>query len=249
MHIHLPKPLHGWREFFSEVGIIVIGVLIALGAEQIVAELHDRSMTAETRAAIRAEIGTDLAALVRRQKYESCVERRLDDIRNLLAQWGETGRFKTPQWIGAAPGTPITLTRYDAAVSAGRMANLGSDEQYRLGAVATGLRTFLEIESNERQAWGRLRALQAGSSALSTLDRAQLRLALQDASTLDYEARLSIEQQLPRAQDFGFVPDFAVFRTMMRRASRNTNAAPSICFPIDTPRADAERNLVTQIPL
>ena len=34
MHFHLPKPLHGWREFLGEVGIIVIGVLIALGAEQ-----------------------------------------------------------------------------------------------------------------------------------------------------------------------------------------------------------------------
>ena len=30
MHFHFPKPLHGWREFVGEVGIIVIGVLIAL---------------------------------------------------------------------------------------------------------------------------------------------------------------------------------------------------------------------------
>lgn len=36
MHFHLPKPLHGWREFIGEVGIIVIGVLIALGAQQVV---------------------------------------------------------------------------------------------------------------------------------------------------------------------------------------------------------------------
>ena len=36
MHVHLPKPLHGWREFTGEVGIIVLGVLIALGAEQVV---------------------------------------------------------------------------------------------------------------------------------------------------------------------------------------------------------------------
>ena len=32
MHFQLPKPLHGWRQFFGEVGIIVICVLIALGA-------------------------------------------------------------------------------------------------------------------------------------------------------------------------------------------------------------------------
>ena len=42
MHFHLPKPLHGWREFAGEVGIIVIGVLIALGAEQVVENVRDR---------------------------------------------------------------------------------------------------------------------------------------------------------------------------------------------------------------
>lgn len=28
MEVHLPKPLHGWREFVGEVGIIVLGVLM-----------------------------------------------------------------------------------------------------------------------------------------------------------------------------------------------------------------------------
>lgn len=34
-HFHIPRPLHGWREFVGEVGIIVLGVLIALGFEQV----------------------------------------------------------------------------------------------------------------------------------------------------------------------------------------------------------------------
>jgi hypothetical protein len=49
MHFHLPKPLHGWREFAGEVGIIVLGVLIALGAEQVVETLHWRSEIADAR--------------------------------------------------------------------------------------------------------------------------------------------------------------------------------------------------------
>ena len=38
MRFNLPKPLHGWREFAGEVGVIVLGVLIALGFEQIASE-------------------------------------------------------------------------------------------------------------------------------------------------------------------------------------------------------------------
>ena len=55
MHFHLPKPLHGWREFVGEVGIIVIGVLIALGAEQAVERLHHHSQVHEAEKKLRAE--------------------------------------------------------------------------------------------------------------------------------------------------------------------------------------------------
>ena len=55
MHFHLPKPLHGWREFWGEVGIIVIGVLIALGAQQVVESARDRRV-ALVRWRGRAEI-------------------------------------------------------------------------------------------------------------------------------------------------------------------------------------------------
>jgi hypothetical protein len=55
MHFHLPKPLHGWRQFVGEVGIIVIGVLIALGAEQLVELVHERQVAGQARENVRAE--------------------------------------------------------------------------------------------------------------------------------------------------------------------------------------------------
>jgi hypothetical protein len=60
MHFHLPKPLHGWRELFSEVGIIVIGVLIALGAEQLVEAWQWREKVQIARTAIRFELNGQL---------------------------------------------------------------------------------------------------------------------------------------------------------------------------------------------
>jgi len=60
MRFQLPKPLHGWREFAGEVGVIVLGVLIALGLGEVAQGWNDRSNTREARDAIRAEIGSDL---------------------------------------------------------------------------------------------------------------------------------------------------------------------------------------------
>ena len=42
MDIHKPKPVHTWREFASEIIVIVIGISIALGAEQVVEGFRQR---------------------------------------------------------------------------------------------------------------------------------------------------------------------------------------------------------------
>lgn len=59
MEIHKPKPVHNWRDFIKEVGIIVLGVCIALIAEQAVQTVHEHAKAAEARASIRAEIASE----------------------------------------------------------------------------------------------------------------------------------------------------------------------------------------------
>lgn len=59
MHVHLPKPLHGWRALVGEVGIIVLGVLIALGAEQVVENWHWHQKVEQAEDAMRLELAED----------------------------------------------------------------------------------------------------------------------------------------------------------------------------------------------
>jgi hypothetical protein len=84
MHIHLPKPLHGWREFLGEVGIIVIGVLIALGAEQLVEDLHWRNEVQEMDRRIQAEVVENLTNAEERFAIEMCLRPRLGELRDSL---------------------------------------------------------------------------------------------------------------------------------------------------------------------
>ena len=59
MKIQLPKPLHGWRAFAGEVGTIVLGVLLALGAQELMQGLHWRSEVRETRKALVKNSGVE----------------------------------------------------------------------------------------------------------------------------------------------------------------------------------------------
>src|SRR5213596_1416401 len=99
MHFHLPKPLHGWRAFAGEVGIIVVGVLIALGAEQVVERIHEGNIAVETRRTIKAEFDSDLTSLALRSIAEPCIDRRLKALRSIVAEWETKGHFVTPQWV------------------------------------------------------------------------------------------------------------------------------------------------------
>ena len=87
MHIHLPKPLHGWRAFVGEVGIIVLGVLIALGAESLVETWRWHNKVEVVRASLMGELGNDRARWENDVAFARCA--RADFQR--LAAWQQAG--------------------------------------------------------------------------------------------------------------------------------------------------------------
>src|SRR6476646_9139193 len=100
MHFRLPKPLHGWRAFAGEVGIIVIGVLIALGAEQVVEDWHWKNEVATERQSLRDEATHSLNAIGSRERQQSCVDARLREILKLLQLHGRGEPFRILGEIG-----------------------------------------------------------------------------------------------------------------------------------------------------
>lgn len=114
MHFHLPKPLHGWREFAGEVGIIVIGVLIALGAEQIVETIRGNAQVREFRGAEDDELAYDLGSYKQRLILGPCVRARLAELDHVIASdraglpipmhglshWPVSFSLRTSVWTG-----------------------------------------------------------------------------------------------------------------------------------------------------
>jgi hypothetical protein len=243
------KPPHGWNAVAWELGIVTLGVLIALGAQEIASSLNDRQTAAETRREITDELNSDLMSIALRQSIEPCIGRRLTELRAILAQWEQTGSFDAPQWVSQSAPIEVELSRYEAALSAGRLALLSGEEQYRMGAVAARIRRFDDWQFKERVPWGQLRALQFGPKALSAQDRATVRGALQDASTFDYENKVNTAEALTMARRYGFHPDAKGFREFAPGVWPGGKFRPSICLSIDTPPEQANKTVVIPLPL
>jgi hypothetical protein len=96
MDIHKPKAWHSFREFLKEYVIIVVGVLTALGAEQLVETLHWSHRVGETRVQLNQELGADAGASLTWLINAPCLDAQLSALRQAVAEARHTGTFHAP---------------------------------------------------------------------------------------------------------------------------------------------------------
>jgi len=116
------RPPRGWRAFSGELGIIVLGVFIALGADQAVRTFNQRSEMRELRAAVDKEIASGLAIYDARVAQQDCVEARLDELARWLQGWRD-GKPQRLVGVISAPrsgpaGTSVWASRDPASMMA-----------------------------------------------------------------------------------------------------------------------------------
>jgi hypothetical protein len=230
MDIHKPKPVHGWREFLKEVGIIVLGILIALVLEQAVSWAHDRSVGREARASIRGEIAHNLRTVAMRDSIEPCIQRRLREVDRYLDQAQMAGTTSRISWIGAPLSFLASHTKFQAAQSAGRFVFIDEGEQDQIAMIYSDLQDADEAGVREWYAWAELRSLATTHARLTQADLSRLRGALQEARGADWFIRLDDKQVMDAARKLGLSAPHV--------GSSNGYQVASACLSTDTPFAE-----------
>ncbi len=234
MHFRLPKPLHGWREFAGEVGIIVLGVMIALGADQIIEGVHERSLAQSARENVRAEAGTNVGFIRQRLKTQACIGRRLDELQGLLERSGEGPLLSQPTWVSRPPVWPFFFGRWQAATASGRNSLFSSDEQAKFAMLYAIFNRFDQQQAREQIVWSQLRALEWWKGPLGPQGHLAFAQAVQEAKYL--------------AWDLEYAGSFAERTGADMHLSDEPPPAQlqSICLPLTTDRSDALKALKDQ---
>ncbi|MFX8715928.1 hypothetical protein ABTM38_19860, partial [Acinetobacter baumannii] len=73
------------KEFLNEIFVIVVGVLIALGFEQVVEQWHWHHEIEDARETINAEVAQDLLALQMRLDSATCSDANLAELARRVA--------------------------------------------------------------------------------------------------------------------------------------------------------------------
>lgn len=229
MHIHLPKPLHGWRELLGEVGVIVIGVLIALGAEQIVQAVHQNLEARQAEDNVRSELEFNLGRLQSRMQTRMCVDRRIAEMQTLIDGASSQPNILPPNWIGRPQYWTLHYSSWEAEAQAGRAALINQEMLPQYGILYALMHNVEGEMAVEQADWARLRMLEH----LHRLDQPalfEISAALQDARYRSWRVVLVTSELF----------DFAR-RSRLRPAPNNSPASRSVCLSMTTTREAANR--------
>jgi hypothetical protein len=175
LHFHLPKPLHGWRAFAGEVGIIVVGVLIALGAEQVVEDLHWKERVREAEASMTKQLGEDDGVqAATRVAISPCIARRLDGAEQALIATRDRGvPFISPK-LATPPFRTWDNDSWRAAVSSDATSHMATDRMYAWSAPFDLTADMDQAQVREFNDWAELSRINTLSPHPSEAERERM---------------------------------------------------------------------------
>jgi hypothetical protein len=230
MEIHKAKPWRGWREFLREYVIVVVGVLTALGAEELAQAWRWRQEVVEARHEFRFEIGTDLSLISRRADLADCVDRRLDELALVLAHASQTGHLPPLGFVGQPPRWILLEDAWSAQKSSQAAAHFSADELQSIGRVYRFMEGAALTRDGEIAAWNRLESLAGPGRRLDPVTEGQAYEALtraRDANQTTRRLRIAIKSILRQT---GLGEDFPQINT--RNAPLGVLQTGELCRPI-----------------
>lgn len=206
MHLHLPKPLHGWRALAGEVGIIVIGVIIALAFEQAVERIRWNRQVSAARIGIHREMAFDLADFADRLRVAPCLDRDLAEAKRRIDIAAATGSTPSSALGADSPGRLLLVGDYEAQQSAQILVHFPAEELSGMGRWYDQAHDLQRWDEQEDLIWTDLGLLAPASTKLGPVDLALLRRDLVTANEFEILTVINARREIERAKALGVAP-------------------------------------------
>jgi hypothetical protein len=233
MDIHKPKPWHGVREFLKEYAIIVVGVLTALGGEQIVEALHGIRQADAGEAELRVAFVREVNNAALRDAQNACVTQRLAALASILRQGGDSGRLPAITAVGHPPFTPWTVGVWEVLVADQTVSHLPRPKAIAYTSIVQTTAYLSALSDREEDQWTVLDSMAGPGRRLSDAEAQELRrtLAMAAGSNVHMTQTAGRLRDAIRASGLLSAADFAA----AARQAADGKGAAEICRPITAP--------------
>lgn len=178
MEIHKPKPVHSWRELLTEIGVVVIGVCIALGAEQAVEWVHWREQVKEAREVVASEMARNISYGIQRIRMAHCQAQRLQDLGNILNAAAVRGSLPPVASAGTAGQSPWSTGAWESVVASQAASHFSRGQLAALSLVYRRVERIETWNRQEMEAWSVIQGMAGPDRKLASTEEAELRKAI-----------------------------------------------------------------------
>ncbi len=217
-----PEPKPRPRQFVGEVGIIVVGVLLALSAQEVVQEFHWRSELAEARTSLNVQLAESYFASEERIKDSDCISRKLDRLDAAIA--GDRPQITTIELGGLRPWF---TSSWDAAVASGTVAHMPPEERIRYADLFAFTAAMREMHQKEFEISNGLETL-VHHDRMTDVSRDRLAQDIAHSQGINRMLTLGARQWLEGAKGLGLT---------LSADNRKALAKPDACIMPDAPAA------------
>lgn len=130
---HRRHSVQGWREFLKEVGIIVMGVMIALGAEQTALAVHEARKAARAEGLVRDEFALNVAFA--QEAVTPRMLSRLDELGTCALAFSQPPQYGVVLLPPLGPWLLWWRTRKSHMTLAKLPAGSGKDDVFQTGII------------------------------------------------------------------------------------------------------------------
>ena len=242
------SPSMGWKAFCSEIVIVVLGVAIALAANEEMQEWNWRTKVNDAEARLQYDI--TWAFLWEAEKYVSvaCVDAQLAALSRNVLESGDTLKpqpiitHNNVQAVVRLPNRPYRFPTWDALVADGTATHFTSPRQAFLSGVSNDQALSRESMAEMRRLRGRLMVMRE-PLPLDPAVRADLLTSINELRSIITVESLNAQQRMRRIADAGDAPSADVVELFLNESGKNPSGGnfsgmPQFCEAQGLPIGD-----------
>lgn len=208
------SPSMGWPAFWSEIAIVVLGVVIALAANEAVESWNWRNRVADAEVRLQGDIDWAFVWSAERAMSVSCVDAQLAALSRKVLESGST---LDPQPVFASaglqhmvrmPNRPYRFAVWESLLSDGTANHFSPRRQWFFGRVSDSMALSRAGETESRRLGGNLLVMR-DAIALDPGVRAHLLMDINNLRSLNAYEGLGARQRMRLIADNGGAPDDA----------------------------------------
>jgi len=230
VHIHKPKAAHGVREFLAEIGVIVVGILIALAGEQVVETVrHDHEVEIGERA-LKADYIHFLRQRAEQTASTACVGKRLAELRAIVDDGARHGMLGVVGPIPKPPPHSWEITSWDTMVASGAATHVPQAQVILYSQISHWAKDAQATGTSEAEAWSVFDSLSGPSRRFGEAEQAMLRADIARAAHYSGLLRVITETTEKALLETGRLTPAEI--TSARDAGAHDENVTQICAPI-----------------